>query len=74
MGRAFKRPWGGKILFCFLEMMWYYRGNVVHIQSKEKEAQNHSWFFGTPGHSYGPSRPFSPQGKGKEETRRLKGF
>jgi hypothetical protein len=53
--------------FCFLKMVWYYRGNVVYLQSKEKEAKNHSRFFSAPGYAYGPACPFPSQGKGQEE-------
>jgi len=64
MGRAQNNTYAP---FCFFKTVWYYRGNVVYIQPKEKEAQNNPWVFGAPGHPYGSPCPFPPSREREEE-------
>jgi ribonuclease P protein component len=53
-------------------MVWYYRGNVIHLQPKKEKAQNHPWFFGAPGNADRPTRPFPPTRERPAEIGRLK--
>jgi hypothetical protein len=70
-GERFTMP---PALFCFLKTVWYHRGNVIHLQPKEKKAQNHPWFSRAPGNADRPTCPFSSSRKRPPEIGRLIGF
>ena len=65
-----ERETHGRTRFCFLKTMWYYRGNVVYLPTKEKE-EDDPRVFSAPGHAYGAPRAFPPPREGKAEIERL---